>query len=172
LEKDYLGVAERGRGRFRSFLLAALDHFLAKDWRRARARKRGGGRALLSLDFPGAEGRYSAEPAHDLTPEKLYERRWALALIDRVVGRLRDEFAGEGKLDLFERLKVYLGGSESAASYRQVAADQGMSEGAIKVAVHRLRRRCAELLRQEVARTVAGPQEVEEELRELFGVLG
>jgi len=172
LEKDYLRVVERDRGRFRSFLLAALDHFLANEWRRAHTRKRGGRRPTLSLDFRVGEGRYTVEPAHELTPVKLYERRWALTVIDQALAKLRDEFGRGGKGELFEQLKPYLGAAEGAAPYRELAARLGMTEGGVKVAVHRLRRRCGELLRQEIARTVAGPQEVEEELRDLFDAVG
>jgi RNA polymerase sigma-70 factor (ECF subfamily) len=172
LEKDYLRVVERDRGRFRSFLLASLDHFLANEWRRAHARKRGGKRPTLSLDFRVGEGRYAAEPAHELTPVKLFERRWALTLIDQALVRLRDEFDRAGKGELFELLKPCLGGDGGAAPYRDLAARLDMTEGAVKVAVHRMRRRCGELLREEIARTVAGPEEVEEELRDLFDTLG
>ncbi len=171
LEKDYLRVADPERGRFRSFLLAAVDHFLAKEWRRAHAQKRGGQRAAISLDFQAGESRYSAEPAHELTPQAIYERRWALTLIERALAKLRDEFAGDDKLPLFERLKAYLGGDKVAVPYRQIAATLGMSEGAVKVAVHRLRRRCRDLVRAEIAQTVAGPEDIEEELRELFNVV-
>ena len=172
LAKDRLRVADRERGRFRSFLLAALDHFLANAGRRVRARKRGGGRFTLSLDFPAGEGRYAAEPAHDITPDRLYARRWALTLIDQALTRLRDEFARAGKGDLFERLTPCLAGEADAEPYRELAARLGMTEGAVKVAVHRLHKRCGELLREEIARTVAGPQQVEEELRDLFDVFG
>lgn len=168
LEKDYLRAADQRRGRFRSFLLASLDHFLANQWRNARAAKRGGGQTSLSLDFHAGERRYNLEPCHDLTPEKIYERRWAFTLLEQVMTKLRDEFASAGKLQLFERLKSHLGGEPATAPYRQVAAMLGISEGAVKVAVHRLRRRCREILLAEIAQTVAGPDEVEEELRELF----
>ena len=172
LEKGTLRVADRDRGRFRSFLQAALDYFLANARRRARARKRGGGRFTLSLDFHAGEGRYAAEPAHDITPDRLYARRWALTLIDQALSRMRDEFARAGKADLFERLTPYLSGDADAEPYRELAVRLSMTEGAVKVAVHRLRRRCGELLREEIARTVAGPDEVEEELRDLFDALG
>jgi RNA polymerase sigma-70 factor (ECF subfamily) len=172
LAKDRLQVADRERGRFRSFLLAALDHFLTNAWRRAHSQKRGGHRPVLSLDFGEGEGRYVAEPAHELTPEKLYERRWALTLIEQALSLLRDEFDRADKRELFEQLKPHLGGDEHAAPYRQLADRLGMTQGAVKVAVHRLRKRCGELLREEIARTVAGPQEVEEELRDLFDVFG
>jgi len=171
LEKNYLAVADRARGRFRSFLLAALKHFLANERKRGRAQKRGGGRAAISLDFPAAENRYRLEPADELTPERLYEKRWALALLDRVLQRLRDELAGAGKLARFDHLKQFLTGEPETESYRQIAGELAMSEGAVKVAVHRLRRRYRELLEDEIAQTVAGPEEVEEERRALLAAV-
>jgi len=171
LEKHTLRVADRERGRFRSFLLASLNHFLANEWRRQSAKKRGGGRPPLSLDLPAGESRYAQEPSHDLTPEKTYERRWALVLLDQALSKLREEYAAGGKRKLFERLAVFLGGTKSA-DYEQVARELGMTEGAVKVAVHRLRRRCRDILRAEVAQTVAAPADVDEELRHLMAVVG
>jgi RNA polymerase sigma factor (sigma-70 family) len=164
LEKDSLRVADPQRGRFRSFLLASLNHFLANQWRSAGAGKRGGRRVPIPLDFRSGESRYGLEPSHELTPEKIYQRRWALS-------KLRDEFAGRGKLRLFEHLKAYLVMERSSVPYREVAAQLDMTEGAVKVAVHRLRRRCRELLREEIAHTVAEPAEIDEELRELFAAI-
>ena len=171
LEKDYLLAADRQRGKLRSFLLVALNHFLAKERRRANAQKRGGGQVPLSLDFAAGEARYTLEPAHDLTPEKIYERRWAMTVLDRAVARLEAEFDAAGKRAHFDRLKDFLAGGEAATSYAQVAADLGLTEGAVKVAVHRLRRRCRELLQAEIAETVADPGAVEEELRQLVAAL-
>ena len=171
LEKDYLRVAEPQRGRFRSFLLGSLNHFLANEWRRQAAQKRGGGRPLLSLDFQGGERRFSQEPSHDLTPEKAYERRWALILLEQALSKLREEYTRSGKAEFYERLAAFLGG-EKHAPYQQVAAELGMTEGAVKVAVHRLRQRCRELLRAEVAQTVAAPEDLDEELRHLLSVIG
>jgi RNA polymerase sigma-70 factor (ECF subfamily) len=168
LEKGYLRAADPGRGRFRCFLLAALKHFLANERERARAHKRGGGRAVLPLDFQAGEQRYRLEPAHERTAGRLYERRWALTLLGQVLARLREEFARAGKAPLFDRLKAYLTGENASASYREVGAELGMSEGAVKVAVHRLRGRYRELLLGEIAQTVAAPEEVEEELLHLF----
>jgi len=172
LEKDYLRVADPQRGRFRSFLLAALKHFLANQRERACAQKRGGGRAALSLDFQSAETRYHLEPAHELTPERLYERRWALALLDQVLLRLHGELAAAGKSALFDRLKEFLTGQQGSRSYRQVGEELGMSQGAVKVAVHRLRRRYRELLEEEIAQTVASPEEAADELRQLLSAVG
>ena len=171
LEKNYLEAADRRRGRFRSYLLGALKHFLANQRKRSRAWKRGGGQAVLSLDFASAESRYHLDPADQLTPERLYDKRWALALLDRVLKRLRDELARAGKLARFDRLKQYLSGEPQAGSYRQIAGELTMTEGAVKVAVHRLRRRYRELLEDEIAQTLAGPEEFEDELRHLLSAV-
>jgi RNA polymerase sigma-70 factor (ECF subfamily) len=169
LEKDFLAAVDRGKGRFRAFLLAACNHFLANERDRARAKKRGGGRPVLSLD--DAEGRYRTEPAGGLTPEKLFERRWAMALLQQVMTRLRDEFEAKGKGRQFDGLRGFLVG-EKGAGYRRAAEELALSEGAVKVAVHRLRQRYRELLYEEIARTVGAPDEVEEEVRALFAALG
>jgi RNA polymerase sigma-70 factor (ECF subfamily) len=169
LEKDYLRAADPERGKFRSFLLTAFKHFLAKERDRARAQKRGGGQQVLPLDFQAGEQRYSREPAHEVTAEKLFERRWALTLLDRVLARLRGEFEVAGKQTLFERLKGCLAGEKNpGGSYQELASDLQMTEGAVKVAVYRLRRRYQELLLEEIAQTVAAPEEIEDELRHLF----
>jgi RNA polymerase sigma factor (sigma-70 family) len=172
LEKNDLAAADPERGRFRSFLLASLKHFLANEWDRARAEKRGGGRAVLSIDFGTAEERYRAEPTHDLTPEKIFERRWALVLLENVLARLHDESAQAGKADRFDRLKGFLTGEQSAVTYGQLASELNTSEGALKIAVHRLRRRYRELLRAEIEETVADPQEIDPEIRDLFSAFG
>jgi RNA polymerase sigma-70 factor (ECF subfamily) len=171
LEKDYLRAADSQRGRFRSFLLTAFKHFLSKERERANAQKRGGGRQSLSIDFQAGEYQYHQEPAHDITPEKIYERRWAVTLLQEVLQRLQDEFAGAGKQSLFERLKDFLTGEKATTTYRQIADELGTTEGALKVAVHRLRQRYRELLRAEIAQTVTGPEEVEDELRQLFAAV-
>jgi RNA polymerase sigma-70 factor (ECF subfamily) len=168
LERGSLGDADQSRGRFRNFLLGALDHFLANEWRREQAQKRGGGQVLLPLDFEAGEQRYLREPVGELTPEREFERRWALALLDQVLGRLRDEYLHAGKLELFEHLHDCLLGDASAVSYERIGARLGMSEGSVKVAAHRLRRRCRDLLRAEIAQTVASPDEVEDAVRHLF----
>lgn len=171
LEKEYLDMADPGRGRFRSFLLASLSHFLANEWDRARARKRGGGK-VISMDVADAESRYSLEPADDLTAERLFERQWAMTLLDQVLAELREELARDGKQPLFDRLKGFLGGEAPGASYGQVAAELGMTEGAVKTAVHRLRRHYRRLLRARIAQTVASAEEIDDEIRHLFAALG
>jgi RNA polymerase sigma factor (sigma-70 family) len=169
LEGRYLDRADPEKGRFRSFLLTSLKFFVADEEDRHRALKRGGG-ALLSLEFSSGEERYQREPAHDETPERIFERRWALSLLDRVVERLRNEFVHHGRPEHFERLKVFLLG-HSDAPYATLASEMKTSEGALKVAIHRLRKRYRELLRQEIADTVTDPAEVESELRFLAAVL-
>ncbi len=171
LEKDFLAAIDRDKGRFRSFLLAACKHFLANEHDRAHAQKRGGGREPLSLDFHTAEGRYGLEPADTLTPERLFDRQWALTLLDQVLARLRTEFRQADKAALFERLKGFLMGEKSTTPYAQLAAELGMTEGAVKVAVHRLRRRYRDLLQEEIGRTVRDPAEVKEEIADLFAAL-
>jgi RNA polymerase sigma-70 factor (ECF subfamily) len=170
LEKDGLASVDQSKGRFRLFLLAACRHLLSNERDRARARKRGGGRPTLSIDAAAGEERYGREPAHGETPERLFERRWALALLGQVLARLRDEHEAAGKGPLFEGLKGHLAG-EGEGTYAEAAARLGLSEGAVKVAVHRLRQRYRELLREEIAHTVAGPAEVEDEVRALFAAL-
>jgi DNA-directed RNA polymerase specialized sigma24 family protein len=172
LEKNYLAVASPERGRFRAFLLTAFKHFMANEWEKARAQKRCGGVAPISLDFVSGETRYAVEPAGELTPDRAFERQWALSLLDRVLGQLREDFACDGKLDQFERLKVFITPQASTASHGDVARELGMTEGAVAVAVHRLRRRYRELLRGEIAQTVALPGEVEDEIRCLFAAFG
>lgn len=171
LDSEGVSVATPQRGRFRSFLLASLQNFLANHWRKEHAQKRGGGKAVLSLDLAAGEQRYVAEPAHELTPEKIYERRWALALLQQVVDTLATEYAADGKSLLFEHLKGYLGGTLDGLPYAELSAQIGMSVGSIKVAVHRLRRRCGDLLRQQIAETVGDPAAIDEELQDLFAAL-
>jgi RNA polymerase sigma factor (sigma-70 family) len=169
LEGRYLDRADPEKGRFRSFLLTSLKFFVADEEDRNRARKRGGG-IVVAIEYSSGEERYQREPAHDETPERIYERRWALSLIDRVVEKLREKFVHHGRPDHFERLKVFLLG-HSDAPYAALAREMNTSEGALKVAIHRLRKRYRELFRQEIADTVADPAEVESELRFLAAVL-
>ena len=169
LEGRYLDHADPDRGRFRSFILTCLKFFVADEKDRDRALKRGGG-AVLSLEFALGEERYLREPAHDETPERIFERHWVLSMLDRVMGKLRDEFLQHGRPEHFDRLKVFLLG-QSEAPYAALAEEMKTSEGALKVAIHRLRKRYRELFRQEIADTVADPADVESELRYLAAVL-
>ena len=171
LEKNLLARAQQERGRFRSFLLTAFKNFLANQRDKANAGKRGGGRMPLSLDFDAGDSRYNLEPSHSWTAERLFERQWALTLLDQVLADLRAELVADDKEALFESLKVYLTG-DAAASYAELAPTLGMSEGAVKVAAHRLRQRYRELLRRAVAQTVADAAEVDDEIRRLFEALG
>jgi RNA polymerase sigma-70 factor (ECF subfamily) len=171
LEKNGLSAVDRTRGRFRSFLLASFGHFLSNQRDQQRARKRGGGHSIVSLDPVRGESRYRQEPAHGETPERVFDRRWALELIDRAVGRLGEEYKRSGKSELFETLKPALGG-DKASSYVELANKLGMTEGAVKTAVHRLRGRCASLVRDEVAQTVSSQEQIEDELGHLFAALG
>jgi RNA polymerase sigma-70 factor (ECF subfamily) len=169
LEGRYLDRADPEKGRFRSFILTSLKFFVADEGDRDRAQKRGGG-TIEPLEFSSGEERYQREPTHDETPERIFERRWALSVIDRVVEKLREEFVHHGRTEHFEQLKVFLLG-QSDAPYAALAHEMNTSEGALKVAIHRLRKRYRELFRQEIADTVADPAEVESELRFLAAVL-
>jgi len=170
LERKCLRLADRERGRFRTFLLTSLKHFLVDEWKRATREKRGGCATVLSLDQLAAERRFASEPSHNESPDALFDKRWAAALLERTLAKMRDEFAQSGKPDLFEVLRASVWGEQSG-SYAQLAAKLGMTEGAMKVAVHRFRQRYGELLRSEVANTVATPTEIDEELRHLIAVL-
>jgi RNA polymerase sigma-70 factor (ECF subfamily) len=169
LEGRYLDRADPEKGRFRSFILTSLKFFVADEEDRRRARKRGGG-VVVPLEFSSGEERYQREPAHDETPERIFERSWALSVLHRVVEKLRQEFVYHGRPEHFERLKVYLLG-QSGAPYAALAREMKTSEAALKVAIHRLRKRYRELFLQEIADTVAGPADVESELRYLAAVL-
>ena len=172
LAKNTLAGADASRGRFRSFLLASLKHFLANEWDKARAQKRGGGQIPIPIDPAVAETSCAGfEPADPATAEKLYERRWALTLLDRVLRRLREEYAASGREKLFEQLKPTLTEASRSVRYAEMATRLGTTEGAVKVAVHRLRQQYRELLRAEIAATVGTPDEVEDELRNLFAAL-
>ena len=172
LERNWVGRADQQKGRFRSFLLSAMNHFLADEWDKARAQKRGGGLTAVPLQFDTAETRYGHEPVDNVTPEHSYERRWALTLLDEVLQRLRAEYEQEGRAEFFAALHPCLVGDRTAQPYAELAVKLGVSEGTVKSAVHRLRQRYRELLRDEIAQTVAAPGEVDEELRHLFTVLG
>ncbi len=171
LEKEFIGLADPGRGRFRSFLLACLKNFSAEQHRHACRLKRGGNQTIVSWDGLTAEQRYLAEPRNESAPESLYEKRWALTLLETALERLGSELASAGKERIFAELKGHLWGEPSAVSYAELSGRLGMSEGALKVTVHRLRQRFRELLREEVAHTVARPEEIEEELQYLIAVV-
>ncbi len=171
LEKEYLRSADRERGRFRTFLLTAVSRFLSKQTERAAAQKRGGGRKPLSIDFADAEGRYLLEPADRATPEALFERRWALMLLDRAIERLGADYARKGKRALFERLRPHLVASDEDADYADLSAALKMTAGAVKVALHRLRRRFGQTLQEEIAATVVEADEVEDEINRLLAAV-
>ncbi len=171
LQRNWLSRADPGKGRFRSFLLGSMNHFLSDEWDKARAQKRGGGVAPLPLEFNTAEDRFSREPADNTTPEQSFERRWALALLEEVLGWLRAEYEAEGRAELFAALHPCLIGDRTAQPYAELAVKLNVSEGTVKAAAHRLRQRYRQLLRDEIANTIAEPGEVDEELRHLFAVL-
>jgi RNA polymerase sigma-70 factor (ECF subfamily) len=171
LQHNWVARADAQKGRFRSFLLTALNRFLADEWDKARAQKRGGGRTPVSLDSETSGPREVADPAGGLAADLVYDREWALALLERTMARLRAEFAQAGKAREFEHLKKFLTAARKEIPYPEAAAATGLSEGAARVAVHRLRKRYRELFREEIARTVADPCEVDGELRHLIAVL-
>lgn len=171
LERNALERVHPADGRFRSFLLACLKNFLANERERASAQRRGGGRPLVPLDSADAETRYSLEPAEHRTPELEFERRWAFTVIERTMRKLQAEYAAGRKSDLFEALRGFLPGGQSNGSKFELAANRGVSVGAIDVAIHRLRQRFGTLLREQIARTVASDEEAEEEIRHLISVL-
>jgi RNA polymerase sigma-70 factor (ECF subfamily) len=170
LERNAFAAADRCRGRLRTYLLAVCRNFLADHDDERRAKKRGGGRTVLSIDRSDAEGRYRAEPADTVTPDRLFERAWALALLERVLGQLRREYETAGKRRLFVALEPALAGT-SGEPLGVIATSLGMSEGSVQVAVHRLRRRYRELIREEIASTIDDPAAVEDEIRDLFSAL-
>jgi RNA polymerase sigma-70 factor (ECF subfamily) len=171
LKHNWIAHADRHKGRFRSFLLMAMKRFLAKEWDKAKALKRGGQVQFVPLQLDTAETRYTRESADTHTPEQLFDKQWAMTLLDTVLKRLRGEYVGNGKGGLFEVLEPCLIGKRESQPYAALATQLGMTEGAVKVAVCRLRERYRECLKQEIAHTVASPAEVEEELRHLFRVL-
>jgi RNA polymerase sigma-70 factor (ECF subfamily) len=171
LEKQFLKDVDRRKGKFRSFLLKALNHFLADEWRHAHAEKCDGARPTISINADHWESRYGHELASDLTPEKLFERRWALALFEQALAHLGEESVRAGHSRQFEVLKDFLSRPTSEGAYATAAAELGLSPGTVAVQVHRLRKRYGELVREEVAHTVTHPGEVEQELRHLLGVL-
>jgi len=171
LERKYLEHADPDRGRFRSFLLTSLKHFLADEWDKSQTQKRGGGNAPISWDGVDPENCYRDEPVDQLTPDRIYDKRWAGLLLERVLGQLRREYDKAGRAAEFERLKAFVWGDGDGGTYATVAAAMNAEVGTVKVAVHRLRKRFREQLRLEVLRTVASPEEVDAELRHLRELL-
>jgi RNA polymerase sigma factor (sigma-70 family) len=171
-EQRLYATADPERGRFRAFLLTACKRFVANEWHKARTVRRGGGRPLLTLDFDAAESKLGVVAVDKDSPEELYDRQWAIALLEQVLEQLRAEYAAKGRLPHFETLKCFLTGSPEGATYANAARALGISETTAKVAVHRMRRRYRELLRSEIGQTVERPEEVDDEIRHLFAVLG
>jgi len=172
LEKNSLAAAQQQRGKFRSFLLASLNNFLANEYDRANAAKRGGGQVPISLDDEMAEDRYGLEPVSHDSPEKIFQKRWATTLLEEAFGRLQTEYAAAGKTKLFEKLKPFLAEGAASGDYKELAVQLGMTPNAVGVTVHRLRQRYRELVRAEIAQTVASPDEIEQEMKYLLEVLG
>lgn len=172
LEKNTMAAADQERGRFRAFLLTACKRFLTNEHQKAHAVKRGGGVSHVSLDFELGESKYGTQAVDTLTPDRLFEQQWAMTLLARVLERLEQEMNAKGKGDQFVHLRRLLAGSGRTAAVSGVAGELGLSEGAVKVAAHRLRQRYRELLREEIGQTVADPDEVDDEIRSLFAVLG
>ena len=170
--KRVLRDLQPGEGRFRSWLLTSLQNMVKNEWEKARAIKRGGTQPHFPLDFQSAEGRYVAEPSHDLTPEKLYERSWALTLLDLTVDQLQQKYHRDDRAVLFDELKLFLPGEHSTRSYSEVAARLGKSEDAVKMAVSRLRQQYGQLLKAEVKRMTVNAGETDDELRALLSALG
>jgi DNA-directed RNA polymerase specialized sigma24 family protein len=171
LEKDLLDSVDRRKGRFRSFLLAAFKHFLSNERDKARAQKRGGGQVPIPIDAQNAETQYGFQPVEQMTAEKIFERRWAMSLLEQTAARLREEYERDGKTQLFEQIKVTLTEPRGTVAYAALGRTLNMSEGAVKIAVHRLRLRYREILREEVADTLVDTAEVEDEVRQIFRAL-
>jgi RNA polymerase sigma-70 factor (ECF subfamily) len=172
LQKDWLDAVERERGRFRTFLIMAVKRFLANEWDKSRAARRGGGQALVPLDTQFAEECYLADSGPALSADHLYERRWALTLLEQAMARLRAEYESDGRGEDFARLKTYLTAERGAIPYHEIARQIGASEGAARVAVHRLRKRFREVFRAAVADTVSSTEDVDAEMRYVIEVLG
>ena len=171
LERQAVAAANPERGRFRSFILTAMNHFLISEWTKARAQKRGGGQQVISMDLEAAEERLHLEPADQATPDKIFEKQWALTLLNEVLNRLEEEYRREGKDKLFAALKETLMGTRESQPYEELAATLGMNAGAVKVAVHRIRKRYRELIRDEIANTLDPAQDIDQEMRHLFSAL-
>jgi RNA polymerase sigma-70 factor (ECF subfamily) len=171
LESNSLAMVDRRKGKFRSFLLASLEHFLAKEWTRAHRLKRGGGQTIISWDDCDPEARYRLEPADNWSAERIYERRWALTVLEQAMTKLATEYEAAGKATLFEAVRPFLSGEDADVSYPDLSLRLGMTEGALRVAVHRLRQRYGECVRTEIAKIVQKPEEIDEELRHLLDAL-
>lgn len=171
LERDFLEAANPDKGKFRSFLLVCVKRFLINRQQHDRAQKRGGGQVCFSFDAADADARYQLEPPDNRSPELLFQRRWALTLLKNALHQLANEMQQEGKQAVFDKLKIYLAAEDHAPSYDQIAAETGMTAGAVRVAVHRLRQRYRRLLREEIAATLDDPQDIDDEVRWLFQVL-
>jgi len=171
MEKEYLAQVDRSKGKFRSFLLAAMKHFLSKERDKSRAKKRGGGKKIIAFDTPDGESIYALEPADNMSPDRLFDRRWALALLDQVIQRLSMEYAKAGKAGLYAAIEPCLTQGHGAVDVAQVSCDMGLSKAAVRVAVHRLRRRYRDLLKYEIAQTVESPDQIEEEISHLLNCL-
>ncbi|HOX56411.1 MAG TPA: RNA polymerase sigma factor [Candidatus Paceibacterota bacterium] len=172
LQKDYLQAAAREKGKFRTFLLMALKRFVANEWDREHAQKRGGFAPVVPIDQEFAESRFAADPSLNVQPDVLYDRQWAMTLLERAMSQLREEYVASGRAKLFEYLQSCLVRDESALPYGEIAARLNLTESAVKMAIHRLRARYREILRDEVAHTVSSREEVEEEVRHLFSAFG
>jgi RNA polymerase sigma-70 factor (ECF subfamily) len=168
LEKDYLKSAAREKGRFRTFLLTAFKRFLANEWDRQHAGKRGGFATIVPIDQHIAETRYASEASHQLAPDVLFDRHWAMTLLEQTMTRLQEEYVATGRAKLFEHLRSCLARNESALAYAEIARQLNLSEPAFKMAVHRVRSRYRDLLREQIAQTVCTPQEIEAEIQHLF----
>jgi len=171
LEKNYLKNADRDKGKFRSFLLIALKRFLTNEWDRANCQKRGGGQQLLSLDEESTEMRFRSEPKDEMSPEKAFERRWAMTLLAQVLTQLKVESHAAGKGELFDQLEVFLSGENDGNSYSEAGQKLNLTQEALRMSVFRLRQRFRELLRREIANTVDSPEAIDEEIRHLFAAL-
>ena len=171
LERQSLATADPNKGRFRSFMLGAMNYYLATEWAKTQTQKRGGGREIFSLDLAAAEQRLDLELADNSTPDRAFDKEWATALLDKVLSQLEEEFRQEGKIQWFDTLKQTLAGSRESQPYAALAGQLKMNEGAVKTAVHRLRKRYRQLLEAEIANTVTAPDEVKEEMAYLLTVV-
>lgn len=169
LEKNYLGNLDSDRGKFRAFLLASLKHFLANEWDKSQRQKRGGSAAHLSLDWQTADTQFQIASQAEPSPDKAYDREWAVTLLEKVVSRLQSECSTDGRTKQFAELKIFLTAGKGALPYSDAARKLNSDEGAVRTAVHRLRKRYRELLREEISQTLANPSQVDEEMRALFG---